>query len=176
MDSKQKIYALLENKEFDTLLNLFDENPNLVRKYLTMAAYYTENSLGHNALVFFRFLSENRSSLKPKYFRETIRRHIWGMNEEGGNNDWSAPEIIASIIAGNPGLFGEFTTIMISAAIDEPFFQKTMLKAIRMIGLENKELLEFEYHLPKLLALVDDKDQELAELARTVIREIQEVV
>ena len=64
--------------------------------------------------LFFRFLSENRSSLKPKYFGETIRRHIWGMNEEGSNNDWSVPEIIGGIIAGNLSLFGELTTIMIN--------------------------------------------------------------
>ena len=114
MDRKRKIYELLENKEFDSLLKLFDENPNMVRKYVTMAAYYTEKSLGHNAVSFFQFLSENRAASKPKYFGETIRRHIWGMNEEGSNNDWSVPEIIGGIIAGNLSLFGELTTIMIN--------------------------------------------------------------
>jgi hypothetical protein len=173
MDNKQKIYGLLEDKQFERLLDLFDQDPNLVRKYMTMAAFYMEKTLGKNALEFIGFLSEKRAAQKPEYFREIIRRHIWGMNEEGANIDWMAPEIIGTIIASEPGLYGEFTSIMITAAIDEPIFQKGMFKAIRMLGPKNKEL--FEYHLPRLKEFVEDEDVELAELAQTVLREIEEI-
>lgn len=167
MTIKQNIYLLLEKKEFNNLLEIFDQKPNTVRKYVTMASFYTEDSLGKHAVEFFRYLSENRASKKPEYFREIIRRHIWGMNEEGANIDWAAPEIIGAIIASEPGLFGEFTSIMITAAIDERIFHKGMFKAIGMIGPKNRELIE--YHLPRLREFINDKDPELAELANKIL-------
>lgn len=174
MDKKQMIFEQLDKKEFSRLLDLFDHDPNLVRKYITMATYDTDSSLGQNALEFFRFLSEKRAALKPEYFREIIRRHIWGMNEEGANIDWSAPEIIGAIVASEPDIFGEFASVMVMAAVDEPIFHKGMFAAVRMIGFNNKNLIE--YHLPKLRTFVDDKDPELAQLAQTVLKEIGEVV
>ncbi|KUO60450.1 MAG: hypothetical protein APF84_06215 [Gracilibacter sp. BRH_c7a] len=170
MSIKQIVFEQLEKKEFDSLLELFDRNPNIVRRYATMATYYTDDSLRDTALEFFRFLSEKRAAIKPEYFRETIRRHIWGMNEEGGNIDWSAPEIIGIIIASEPDIFGEFASIMLTAAIAEPIFHRGMFAAVRMIGLKNKNLIE--YYLPKLQTFIDDKDPELAQLAQTVLGEI----
>lgn len=174
MDKKQMIFEKLQKKEYDSLLDLFDQNPNLVRKYATMATYYTENSLGYNALEFFSYISKKRAALKPEYFREIIRRHIWGMNEEGANIDWSAPEIIGAIVASEPELFGEFASIMIMAAIEEPIFHKGMFEAVKMIGLKDRKLIE--YHLPKLRTFVDNEDPELGRLAQMVLREIGEVV
>ena len=38
---KSDIYGLLKKEDYDGLLELFDETPDMVRRYLTMASFST---------------------------------------------------------------------------------------------------------------------------------------
>ena len=42
------------------------------------------------------------------------------MNDESGNVPWSSPEAMASIIANQPYLLGEYTPMLITNALDNP--------------------------------------------------------
>jgi len=151
MIKKQEIYQLIDENSFDLLLNKFDREPNAVRKYITMAAYAQDEKFRQKAIEFFGFLAEKRAAARPEYFREIIRRRLWGMNEESGNMDWSAPEIIGAIIAAEPKLFKEFAPVMIEAALCEPIFHQGLLKAVERMSTKDKKLIE--YHLPRLQEL-----------------------
>lgn len=154
MSKKQEIYHLLEEKSFDQLLTKFDQEPNLVRKYVTMAAYAKDEDFRQKAIGFFGFLAEKRAAANPEYFREFIRRRLWGMNEESGNMDWSAPELIGAIIAAQPKLFHEFASVMIEAALIEPIFHDGLKKAVAMMAAKDEELIS--YHLPRLKCIMGD--------------------
>lgn len=164
MIKKQDVYQLLLSHQYAQLLKYFDQDPCRIRRYLTMAACPADGDLRWRAIECFGFLARARARQNPEFFREIIRRHIWGMNEEGANVDWSAPEIIGSIIANQPHLYGEFATVMIGAAIDEPIFQKGMLWAAGEIARENPGLIE--YFLPRLQRFTLSTDPELAGLAK----------
>lgn len=151
MNKKDEVYQLLEKGSFEQLLVLFDQNANMVRKYVTMATHEQDKLMRGQAIGFFGFLAENRAAAKPEYFREIMRRHLWGMNEESGNIDWSAPEIIGAIISAQPELFKEFAPVMIEAALNEPIFHEGLLNAVKIMSGKDKRLIQ--YHLPRLQEL-----------------------
>jgi hypothetical protein len=150
--NKKEIYQLLEKGFFQQLLIFFDQNPGMVRKYVTMATLVQDEKIRRPAIEFFGFLAEKRGAVKPEFFRETMRRHLWGMNEESGNIDWSAPEIIGAIVSAQQKLFKEFAPVMIELALSEPVFHEGLLKAVKMMGAKDESLIE--YHLPRLQELM----------------------
>ena len=132
--TRDNFNALVEAGDFDAILRLFDDDPSAVRRLLTRLTYSPDAAHHANAIQAFKMLSSQRATQKPEFFREIIRRHIWGMNEEGGNIDWSAPEIIAAVIAGSPELFHSFIPIMYNTAIAEPLFHDSLHAALQLIA------------------------------------------
>lgn len=132
--SKTRIRHLLEERDPVALLALFDADCDRVRRYLTRLAYDPDDPLHDRVIEAFVYLSSQRSDTNPEFFLETMRRHIWAMNEEGGNIDWSAPEIICAVVAGNPRRFGEFFSFAFCAAVDEPTFQPSLVKAYDLVA------------------------------------------
>lgn len=141
---KSDIYGLLKKEDYDGLLELFDETPDMVRRYLTMASFSTDREISEPAIKSFGFLALKRGRGKPEFFRETIRRHIWAMNDESGNMDWRAPEIIGQIVAAQPTLFKEFASIMIEAALKEPVFYPSLQNAVKLLAGTDQKLIEYQ--------------------------------
>ncbi|NLC76028.1 MAG: hypothetical protein GX750_00145 [Clostridia bacterium] len=141
---KEKILGMIQKEDYYGLLEHFDDNPGLVRKYLTMASFAREEKTGEQVAKCFGFLARERGASHPEFFRETIRRHIWAMNDESGNMDWSAPEIIAEIVAAQPILFEEFASIMIEAALKEPVFYPRLKKAVKVLAGTDPKLIEYQ--------------------------------
>lgn len=141
---KHKIFELLEKEDYNELLKLFDETPDLVRRYLTMATFAEEQGISEPAVKCFGFLALKRGMAQPEFFRETIRRHIWAMNDESGNMDWRAPEIIGHIVAAQPTLFEEYASIMIEAALKEPVFYPSLKNAVRLLAGTDQRLVEHQ--------------------------------
>ncbi len=131
--SPERFKQLLLEEDTDTLIKLFDKDPSSVRRLITRYSYSPNEDIQKAAIDGFYNLSKQRAITQTNFFREIIRRHIWGMNDEGGNIDWSAPEIIGAVIAGQPKLFYEFISIMFYTAYEEPFFHTSLLKALLMI-------------------------------------------
>ena len=132
--SGDEFELLIAEGDFDAVLCWFDKYPAAVRRLLTRITYSSDVLLHKNAIVAFRVLSKERATRTPEFFREVIRRHVWGMNDEGGNIDWSAPEIIAAIITGCPELFSDFIPIMYHAAVAEPTFHDSLYRGLEMIA------------------------------------------
>jgi len=135
--TKRQLYQLLKQGDFDNVLSAFDEDAELVRRLLTRASYDRDDEAHGQVVGAFRYLSERRAQQRPEFFREIIRRHLWAMNEESGNIDWSAPEIIVAVIVGAPGLFSEFASYMFEAAAPEPVFHPSLMAALEMLALVN---------------------------------------
>ncbi|MEG0791021.1 MAG: hypothetical protein RR842_10055 [Gordonibacter sp.] len=140
--TKESVCDLVERGDERALLLLFDQDPDRVRRYLTRLSYAPESPLHEGAISCIRFLAEQRTACMPEFFLETIRRHLWAMNEEGGNIDWSAPEIVGAVIAGSPALFGKFFSYAFCAAVDEPTFQPSLVRAFDMVACAQPELVE----------------------------------
>ena len=128
-----QVAELLNKGDFEALPKLFDENAESLRRHLTKLSYSANDDLKARAIHGFKVLSEHRAAENQKFFLEIIRRHVWGMNEEGGNNDWSAPEIIAAVIIGQPKLYIQFIPVMFYAAVVEPFFRPSLTVALNML-------------------------------------------
>ncbi|MCL1847819.1 MAG: hypothetical protein FWF91_07645 [Coriobacteriia bacterium] len=125
--------ALVSAGDFNAVLLRFDQDPAAVRRLLTRLTYAPEAPLHSSAIEAFRHLSQHRATAMPEFFTEIIRRHLWGMNDEGGNVDWSAPEIIAAVIAGCPEQFSHFIPLMHSAASAEPTFHQSLQAALKLL-------------------------------------------
>ena len=138
--SKEDFNRLVLAEDYDAILGLHEEAPGAVRRLLTRLTYEPGSALQKAAIQAFYVLSHERAGDDVPFFTETIRLHIWGMNEEGGNIDWSAPEIIGATIAGRPDLFGEFLPFMYHRALAEPIFHKSLSAALQLIATVDPEL------------------------------------
>lgn len=139
--TKDSVKQLVEERNFVALLSLFDKQPDRVRRYITRLAYHPDSPEHDAAIEAFKYLSHERSDSMEDFFLETIRRHLWAMNDEGANNDWSAPEIIGAVIAGNPRLFGQFFSYAFCAAADELMFQPSLVKAYGMVAAVDESIV-----------------------------------
>ena len=149
--TKQGVSDIVRNEQWERLVALFDQNPDRVRRYVTRLSFMPGDEVHAKAIDAFRVLSRERSSSNPKFFLETIRRHIWAMNDEGANDDWSAPEIICAIIAGNPQRFKQFYSYAYNAAIDELMFQPSLLRGSDLLIEHAPEVVdEFRGDIQKL--------------------------
>lgn len=130
---KRLLNQLIEEGAYHCVLEHFDAAPYETCRLLTRLTYDPASNKHANVIEAFRFLSEKRAEVKPDFFREIIRRHLWGMNDEGGNIDWSAPEIIGAVIAGSFEHFKSYLPYAFNAAIVEPAFHPSLKRALAMI-------------------------------------------
>ncbi|WP_165056488.1 MULTISPECIES: DVU0298 family protein [unclassified Adlercreutzia] len=158
MFSKDEVRALVAREDFDGLLRLFDADADRVRRFLTRLTYAPGTREHAAAIRCFERLCACRSGGAEEFFRETMRRHIWAMNEEGANVAWSAPEIICAIIAGNPAAYGAFFSYAFEAAVDEPTFQPSLLAGCEMVARAAPELVRGrEEEIARLAAAVRER-------------------
>ena len=132
--TKSGVRALVEAGDETAILALFDEDPHRVQRFLKRLACAPDAAHHARTVACFRMLSRERSAGMPEFFRETIRRSLWEMNEEGGNVAWSAPEIAAAVVAGAPERYGRFASYLIMAALDEPTFHPSLRRRPRAGG------------------------------------------
>lgn len=140
--TKSGIRVLVEAGDERAVLALFDEDPHRVQRFLKRLACAPDAACHARTIACFRMLSRERSARMPEFFRETVRRSLWEMNEEGGNVAWSAPEIAAAVVAGAPERYGQFASYLIMAALDEPTFQPSLLAAADLLAEADPALVE----------------------------------
>ncbi|MFH1487905.1 MAG: DVU0298 family protein [Pseudomonadota bacterium] len=51
--------------------------------------------------------------------RVVVRRLMWNLNDESGGIGWGSPEALGEILAGHPGLAGEYAPILVSYAMKD---------------------------------------------------------
>lgn len=149
--TKNRIKQIVGERDTVALLSLFDEDPDQVRRYLTRLSFSPGDEFHAKTIEAFQFLANERGDAMQEFFFETIRRHMWNMNDEGGNIDWSAPEIIGAIIAGNPVLFGQYFSFAYCAAADELMYQPSLVRAYdRVKNVDPSLVSSFEYQIEAL--------------------------
>ena len=161
--TKQGVQDIVSEEQWERLVALFDENPDRVRRYVTRLSFMPGDEVHAKAIDAFRILSRERASKHPQFFLETIRRHMWAMNDEGANDDWSAPEIVCAIIAGDPQRFNQFYSYVYSAAIDELMFQPSLLRASDLLIEHAPEVVsDFREQIEELRKSVGKRDDYFA--------------
>lgn len=161
--SKQGVQDIVASGQWERLVALFDQNPDRVRRYITRLTFMPGDAVHAKAIDAFRILSKERANVQPQFFLETIRRHLWAMNDEGANDDWSAPEIVCAIIAGDPARFRQFYSYVYSAAIEELMFQPSLLRASDLlIEYAPSVVDEFRQQIEELREAVGQRDDYFA--------------
>lgn len=145
---------VVKAKDFAALVRQFDADPHRTRRALKRLACAPDDPCHAQVVEAFRVLSCERSAEMPEFFLETMRRSLWEMNEEGGNVAWSAPEIVAAVVAGAPGRFAPFASYLVMASIDEPTFRPSLRAAVRLLDEVDPSLLS--EHREALGALEDE--------------------
>jgi len=140
MINREEFNRMVLDADYDAVLSLFDESPGAVRRMLNRLTFEPGTPLQKAAIRTFMVLSHQRAAKQRLFFLETIRQHVWGMNEESSTIDWCGPEIIGAIIAGSPHLYREFLPIMFYNALHEPIFHNSLLAALEMIAAIDAEL------------------------------------
>ncbi len=161
--TKQGVSDIVSAEQWERLVDLFDQNPDRVRRYVTRLSFMPGSEIHAKAIDAFRVLAHERAAQRPQFFLETIRRHMWAMNDEGANDDWSAPEIVCAIIAGDPQRFKQFYSYVYSAAIDELMFQPSLLRGSDILLNYAPEVVrEFDKEIHKLRQIVEQRDDYFA--------------
>ncbi len=139
--TKRVIQELVRENDLERLYRLFEEDPSQVRRYLVRLAFNPDDPLHEPLLDAITFLCERTSVELDEFWRETIRRQLWSMNEEGANIPWSAPELIGAVIAGDPVRFGMYFSFNFEAAKEEPTFQPSLVRAFDHVAAVSPELV-----------------------------------
>ncbi|WP_417134438.1 hypothetical protein [Rubneribacter badeniensis] len=155
----------IRERDFAALVRQFDADPYRTRRVLKQLACAPDDPDHGYVVAAFRVLSSERSAKMPEFFLETMRRSLWEMNEEGGNVAWSAPEIVAAVVAGAPDRFGSFASYLVMAALGEPTFRPSLRAAVRLLDEVDSSLLrEHREDLENAGVLLPSEDSRKAAL------------
>jgi len=142
MNKKLLVKELLLEQKYAELKKLAAENHAQTLRYIQMYLFEDINSpLRWEAIEALGYLAKEYGVKEELAYRNVIRRFLWAMNDESGNVPWSSPEAMGSIIANQPELFGEYTPMLITNALDNPMCHRGMLWAVGRIGKVNNTLV-----------------------------------
>jgi hypothetical protein len=102
--------------------------------------------------------------------RQYIRTLFWSISDESGGVGWSAPQLIAEIIAHIPALVDPYGSMMIAHSIEEPPLIKGCLWGIGRLGKSIVEVVDSFRR--KILAVFDMDDAEILGLASWAMGEV----
>lgn len=142
--AKWDVRSMAEAGDACALLKAFDEDPSRVRRFLVRLCYAPDDACHDRVVACFEVLARERCAAMPAFFLEIIRRSLWEMNDEGGNNSWSAPEVAGAVIAGASPRFDGYFSYVFYAARDEPLFHESLRAAFALVAAANP-LLGEEY-------------------------------
>ena len=131
---KQQVRALLAEKKFDRLLELYEEDRR-VRKALRLRLYDADEAVRLAAIeTMGKIMGRLWNRGEHEKVLEYVRSQTWTITEESGGIGWSAPETIARIIVNIPELMDPHGRVMISRALEETPLVQCGLRAIGRLG------------------------------------------
>jgi hypothetical protein len=98
--------------------------------------------------------------------RDFVRRMLWQMNDESGGLSWLAPELVGEVLVNAPDLLKEFSSMLPSYLVEEPFERGTHLAIYRLASIR-PEL--FTDCLEQLMRSLDDPDPNVRGLAALAV-------
>ncbi|MFZ5942721.1 MAG: DVU0298 family protein [Bacillota bacterium] len=171
MTNKQLIKELLEEQKYGQLVKIAGKKHSQTLKYIQMNLFGDINeSLRWSALEAIGRLTREYAPKETEVYKNLIRRFLWAMNDESGNVPWSSPEGIGIIIANQPFLFGEYTPMLITNAMDNPMCHRGMLWAAGKIGSIRPSLVV--PFMGYILPFLEEEDIELRAYAAWALGEI----
>lgn len=171
MNKKQLIKELLVREKYGPILELAAKRHSQILKYIQMHLFEDiNNPLRWSAIEALGRMAKEYASKDFEAYRNLLRRFLWAMNDESGNVPWSSPEAMASIIANQPYLLGEFTPMLITNALDNPMCHRGMLWAVGTIGrVRNTLVLPF---IEEIVPFVTSEDVDLRGYAVWALGEV----
>ncbi|MCD6255886.1 MAG: hypothetical protein LWW78_04700 [Deltaproteobacteria bacterium] len=167
---KQQIKALLQERNFEKLLNLCEENTH-AWKALRFCLYETDEEIRWAAIeATAKLMQRWWQKGKREKVREYMRNLFWSMNDESGGIGWSAPQSVAEIIIHIPQLLRPYGSMMIGHALDEPPLVKSGLWGIGRLGRHLTDIIK--YFQDKLLIVFQVNDTETIGLAAWSMGEV----
>ncbi|WP_031513542.1 DVU0298 family protein [Desulfofalx alkaliphila] len=152
MIDKQEIVRLVLDKRYDILTHFAGKNSKKVIRYLVRLTYHRDELLRWQAIEALGYVAGAVADRDPDFIRDLIRRFLWSMNDESGGNSWGAPEAIAEIICRRPDLFADLGPMMLSACLEEEFFQLGLLWAAGRVAGKVEYAKQMVPHIKDALA------------------------
>ncbi len=140
---RQQVNDLLKQREYDSLLNLCQEEKQ-AWKILSANLYSTDEDLIWPAIEAIAMLVERWwEAGEEEKVREYIRRLFWSLNDESGGIGWNAPQTIAEIIVLIPELIDPYGSMMIDRTMEESLLVPSGLWAIGRLGSQIEPAVRF---------------------------------
>jgi HEAT repeat protein len=117
---KARMRDMLRKREFTAVVAWALESRETER-LLNSCLFDVEDIVRWRALQAIGRLAAAKARTGLSAPRETVRRMLWAMNDESGNNVFHAPELIGEVLANVPGLIPEFVVNLAAFSEDETY-------------------------------------------------------
>jgi hypothetical protein len=134
---KAELKRLLEEKDYDGIVELSRKKRNLFRHLMAMT-YDKGDVIAWRAM---EAIGAITARMSPDEGRAVIQKVLWMLREESGNNAWSGPEILGEILRANPEPYRDIVPVLVSFH-EEEFFRPGILWAMYRIAGRWPELIE----------------------------------
>lgn len=157
MLNRKVVSDLLLQKKYDVLIDFAEKDYKKTLKFIQMELYHhIDQPIRWHAIEALGLLAKHSALNSPEIFKNLLGRFLWAMNDESGNVPWSSTEAMASIIAYQPNLFGDFTPLLITNGLDNPMCHRgTIWGAGRISQVDSKLVVPFKN---QLLHFLDTKN------------------
>jgi hypothetical protein len=160
---KQRVRDLLEQRDYDRLIELCEENTRFWKE-LRFLLYDIDERLRWSAIeAVAKYMRHLWQKGRREKVRDYIRNFFWSIMDESGGIGWSASQTIAEIIVNIPELHDPYGSMMIAHAFEEPPLIKGGLWGIGRLGKLSAEAVEFFHDM--VLAVFQSEDAETLGLA-----------
>ncbi len=150
MSLKDDIKSLLENKDFDGVVELAARERGVL-KYLRSLLYSEDDLLHWRAAEAFGRIAEHPDIMSREKVNTTITRLLVSLEDRSGGTGWGSMEAIGAIVAARPDEFGKAIPKMFSYIWDGRI-RKGLLWSARRIGQKRPDLLKDKiFHIVGLL-------------------------
>ena len=140
---KQRVRDLLEQKDYDRLLELCEKDRHFWKE-LRFSLYDIDERLRWAAIeTVAKFMQRWWQAGEKEKVRDYIRNLFWSIMDESGGIGWSASQTIAEIIVNIPELLDPYGSMMIAHAFEEPPLIKGGLWGIGRMGKLSAEAITF---------------------------------
>lgn len=168
--NKKEVQELVLSQDYPQLIVLAQQNIKKTFRYLIRLTYTMDDLARHRAVDAIGFLSAELSESDQEQVLDVIRRILWSMCDESGQQSWSGPAIIAEIIYQRQDLYGEFAPYMMNASLGEVVFEPGLLWSVGRIGNQIPYTKEI---LPNIINYLDSPKPELRGMAAWALGEIK---
>lgn len=151
---KAAVRELLLNRDMEKILAWCVQSRSAER-VLGSLLYSDEPLIRWRAVEALGRLAESRAGESLDKVRETIRRMLWAVNDESGNNIRHAPEVIGEVLARVPVLIEEYAPLLCPLMYEPPFERGTHWAMARIAGIAPQVLASYSEELTDSL---DDPD------------------